>query len=59
MPDPDPRCVFHLAVAYLRIDSADLARKAMERAWKLGFDPEKLFPDEELWLLELQKELGR
>jgi tetratricopeptide (TPR) repeat protein len=44
MLEPSPDAYFHLAVAELRLDNAEAARKAMRRAEELGFRPEFALP---------------
>jgi tetratricopeptide (TPR) repeat protein len=58
VPRPDPRCCFHLAVAYDRVGDAEQARAALKKARAGDLDRQVLTAMDRKLLLELDKKLG-
>ena len=59
VPDPHPLVMFHLAVAYHRLDNLPDARRQLALAQAAGLADESLYPDEQRWLRELSQALQR
>jgi tetratricopeptide (TPR) repeat protein len=58
MLEPSPDAYFHLAVAELRLDNAEAARKTMRRAEERGFRPEFALPLESKLVNEVARSLS-
>jgi Flp pilus assembly protein TadD len=55
---PDPRFVFHLAVAYWRTDQKDKARQLLQQALNKDLENQMLTQSDLRWLAELKRELN-